>query len=182
MNCLEQPCGDRAGLGARRPAPWAGLPRILSWSEPHSVLWCPDLGWPRLAARLGFPARYWGQVAVVKAAGGQWQGPLTLQLLQKRIPPKSGSSGQSEVLITREEQVQCVWIDTRADSGRESCSLGSLNHFYEVFLPGFLQTIILIRLVHSPCFVYLRILLCMRIPLLARWILPKGLWVEHPLT
>ena len=64
--------------------------------------------------------------------------------------------------------MQCVWIDTRADSGRESCPLGSLNHFYEVFLPGFLQTIILIRLVHSPCFVYLRILLCMRIPLLAK--------------
>ena len=30
VNCLEQPGSDRAGLGARRPAPWAGLPRILS--------------------------------------------------------------------------------------------------------------------------------------------------------
>ena len=98
---------------------------------------------------------------------GSDKGPA-LRLLQKRIPPKSGSSGQSEVLIKREEQVQYVWIDVLADSGRESCPRGSLNHFYEVFLPGFLRTIILIRLVHSPCFVYLRILPCVRTPLLAK--------------
>ena len=40
----------------------------------------------------------------------------------------------------------------------ESHPPGSLNYFFGVFLPGFLQLIIFICLVHSPYFVYLRIL------------------------
>ena len=44
--------------------------------------------------------------------------------------------------------------------GRDLCPRGSLNHFYGVFLPGFLWLIILVCLAHSPYFLYLRILPC----------------------
>ena len=55
-----------------------------------------------------------------------------------------------------------MWIDTWVDSGKErvaeSHTYGSLNYFHGVFLPEFLWSIILICLVHSPYFVYLKIL------------------------
>ena len=61
-----------------------------------------------------------------------------------------------------------MWIDTRADSEKESCPRGSLNHLYEAFLPGFLWPIILHCLVLSPYLVYLRVLPCVRTHLLAK--------------
>lgn len=82
---------------------------------------------------------------------------------------KAGSSEQSKVFIQR-GKTSAVHVDgTRADLGeRESCPCGSLNHFYGVFLPGFLWLIILICLDHSPYFLYLRILPCVRTHLLAK--------------
>ena len=58
--------------------------------------------------------------------------------------------------------MQCMWKDTWVDSGKErvpeSHPYGSLNYFHGVFLLEFLWSIILIFLVHRPCFVYLKIL------------------------
>ena len=51
-----------------------------------------------------------------------------------------------------------MWIDTGADSERESHPRDSLNHLYGVFLLGFLWPIISICLVLSLYLVYLRIL------------------------
>ena len=45
---------------------------------------------------------------------------------------------------------------------------GSLNYLYGVFLLGFLWPIILICLVHSPYLVYLRILPCVCMHVLAK--------------
>ena len=45
---------------------------------------------------------------------------------------------------------------------------GSLNHLDGAFLLGFLWPIIMICLVHSPYLAYLRILLCVRMHLLAK--------------
>ena len=61
-----------------------------------------------------------------------------------------------------------MWIDTRVDSERESRPRGSLNHIYEAFLLGFLLPIILICLVLSPYLVYLRVLPCVCMHLLAK--------------
>ena len=58
-----------------------------------------------------------------------------------------------------------------ADSEKEIVELrprGSLNYFGGVFLPGFLWPIVLICLVHSPYLVYLRVLLCVLMNLLAK--------------
>ena len=65
-----------------------------------------------------------------------------------------------------------MWADTRADSGRERATgsrpHGCLNHFYGVFLLGFLWPITVICLVHSPQLVDLKILLCECMHLLAK--------------
>ena len=61
-----------------------------------------------------------------------------------------------------------MWIDTRADSEKESHPRGSLNHLYGAFLLGFLWPIILLCLVLSSYLVYLRVLPCMRVHLLAK--------------
>ena len=53
-------------------------------------------------------------------------------------------------------------------SERELCPGGSFNHFYGVFLPVLLWTIILIYLVHSPYLAYLRVLPCVCSHLLAK--------------
>ena len=58
------------------------------------------------------------------------------------------------------KRVQCMWIDTRADSERELLHHGHLNHLHGAFLPGSLWPIILICLVLSLYLVYLRILPC----------------------
>lgn len=53
--------------------------------------------------------------------------------------------------------MQYLWTDTQADSERESCPSGSLNHFYGTFFHlGVLWPIILICLVLSPYLVNLR--------------------------
>ena len=65
-----------------------------------------------------------------------------------------------------------MWVDTWADSRKErvaeSHPHGSLNYFHEIFLLGFLQSIILIWLVHSSCLVYLKILTCVNMNLLIK--------------
>ena len=61
-----------------------------------------------------------------------------------------------------------MWIDTQAGSERELCPRGSFNHFYGAFLPGFLWPIILLCLVVSLYLVYLRVLPCVRVHLLAK--------------
>ena len=53
-----------------------------------------------------------------------------------------------------------MWIDTRVDSVRGSCSRGSLNHLHGAFLPVFFWPIIFIFLVQSLYLVYLTILPC----------------------
>ena len=61
-----------------------------------------------------------------------------------------------------------MWIDTQADSERESRPRGGVNHLHGAFLPGFLWPIILLCLVLSPYLVYLRILPRVRVRLLAK--------------
>ena len=51
-----------------------------------------------------------------------------------------------------------MWIDTWADSERESHPQGDLNHFYGAFLLGFLWPMSLVCLVLSLYLVYLSIL------------------------
>ena len=68
-----------------------------------------------------------------------------------------------------------MWMNTwgNSESVPEFCPSGSLNHLYGAFLLGFLLPIILNALVQSPYLVYLRILLCVYIHLLPKWILLK---------
>lgn len=55
--------------------------------------------------------------------------------------------------------MQYLWTDTQADSERESCPSGSLNHFYGTFFHlGVLWPIILICLVENPYCEHFRIL------------------------
>ena len=61
-----------------------------------------------------------------------------------------------------------MWIDTRMDSERELCPCGSLNHLHGAFLPGFLWPIILLCLVLSLFLIYLRVLPCVRVYVLAK--------------
>ena len=115
----------------------------------------------QLEVGLWFLTRDWGRVAVVRApnpndyTSGQWQGPGS-SALQRRIPTKI-ESNQVKCLLG-EERVQYVWIDTWADSERESHPQGDLNHFYGAFLLGFLWPMILVCLVLSLYLVYLSIL------------------------
>ena len=51
---------------------------------------------------------------------------------------------------------------------REPRPPGSLNHFDGAFFPGFLWPIILLCLVLSPYLVYLRVLPCVHVHLLAK--------------
>ena len=146
-----------------------------------------SLQWLRVG--LGFPARNWGQVVVVRApkpsqqTSGQWQGSWPLAL-KERISTKMKSS---EASIYWEEKVQYMWTDTWADSEGESliCWVTSLwqcelllwnissqfplsNHSD---LPG-----------HSLYLGYLRLIPCVFIHLSHDGFYCKGLWVEHPLT
>ena len=59
-------------------------------------------------------------------------------------------------------------IDTGVDPEREPRPQGSLKHLHGAFLPGFLWPIILLCLVLSPYLVYLRVLPCVRMHLLAK--------------
>ena len=77
---------------------------------------------------------------------------------------------QIKYLLRGGKKVKFLWIATQVDSKSvaESSPCGSLNYFYVVFLLGFLWPIILICLVHSLYLVYLRILLCVHMHLLAK--------------
>ena len=70
--------------------------------------------------------------------------------------------------MKQEKEVPYVWVDTWADSERESHPRGSLNHFYGASLLGFLWPIILLCLVLSLYLVYLRVLPCVHEHLLAK--------------
>ena len=61
-----------------------------------------------------------------------------------------------------------MWIDIWAGSERESRPRGSLNHFYWSFLLCFFWPVILLCLVLSPYLVYLRVLPCVCVHLLAK--------------
>ena len=61
-----------------------------------------------------------------------------------------------------------MWIETWADSERESHPCGSLYLLYGAFLLGFLWPIILLCLVLSPYLVYFRVLPCVHAHLLAK--------------
>ena len=96
-----------------------------------------------LGVGLSFQARNWGWIQKwLKApdpsqyTSDQWQGPGPFAL-QKRISRKTESSEASEVFIKR-KRVQCMWINTQAESGGEyfNCWLrlqGSLKYFYGNF-------------------------------------------------
>ena len=96
---------------------------------------------------------------------------LAHQLCISEFPQETESNETREVLLGG-KQVQYMWTDTWADSGREraaeSCPRGSLSYFYGLFLLGLLWPIILICLVHSPYLVYLRILPGVCVHLLAK--------------
>lgn len=70
------------------------------------------------------------------------------------------------------KRVQYVWTETPTGRLRESvpelCPRGSVNYYNEASLPAFLWLVIMVRPVHSPYLVYLRILLCVRTCLLAK--------------
>ena len=101
--------------------------------------WSPGASACRCGAGLGFPARDGSRgrrresLRAERSTSGQWQGPgpSALQKRQKIV---------KRVFIKR-KKVQYVWIDTRADSGKDRVAelrpRGSLNYFHGVFLPGF---------------------------------------------
>ena len=66
------------------------------------------------------------------------------------------------------EEKEYVWIDTRVVSERKSCPRGGLNPFYGAFILGFLWPVILLCLILSPYLVYLRVLPCVHMYLLAK--------------
>ena len=71
---------------------------------------------------------------------------------------------KKSVRVDRQEWTQRV---------AESRPHGSLNYFYGAFPLGFLWAVILICLVHSPYLVYLRILPCVHMHLLAKMYSPE---------
>ena len=71
-----------------------------------------------------------------------------------------------------------MWIDTWADSERESHPQGDLNHFYGAFFLGFLWPVISICLVLSPYSVPLTIFQCVRMNLCQDGFHQKSLWVN----
>ena len=121
-----------------------------------------------LGVGLSFQARNWGWIQKwLKApdpsqyTSDQWQAPGPFAL-QKRISRKTESSEASEVFIKR-KRVQCMWINTQAESGGEylncwAASSGQFEILLWEFLLGFLWPIIFIFLIYSPYLVYLRIL------------------------
>ena len=86
--------------------------------------------------------------------------------LQKSIPTKTESSSTSKVFIRREKST--VSVSRHTGRPRELRPRGSLNHFYGAFFPDFLWAVILLCLIQNPYLVYLRVLPCVRVHLLAR--------------
>ena len=89
-------------------------------------------------------------------------------VFQKGIPTKTESSETSKVLGGK-STVRVHSHTGRLRRGkRELRPHGKLNHLYGAFFPGSLRPIILICQAHSPYLVYLRILPCVHIHLLAK--------------
>ena len=61
-----------------------------------------------------------------------------------------------------------MWINTREAAERELHPRDTLNHLHGVILLGFLWPVILLCLVLNPYLVYLRILPCVRMHLVAK--------------
>ena len=120
-------------------------------------------------ARNGAGSWWWRQqmVATRPMVSDKGPGPLALR---KRISTKTESSEATEVFINRKKRVQYeVWTETSGlrDSRWAAPSWQSELLLWS-FLLGFLWLIILICLVHSPYLVYLRILPCVHMHLLAK--------------
>ena len=95
----------------------------LSGADQGGLLISRCLSLQRLGAGLGFPARDWVWVAVVKApspshgpvVSDKGPGPLTLQ---KRLSTKMESSEASKVFIRRKKSTVCVDRHTSGLTGR----------------------------------------------------------------
>lgn len=94
----------------------------------------------QLGVGLGFPNRDWGQVAVVKtpdpscSISGQWPGPRSPSAAEKEFPQRQKAVKQVNkmcflffilcafflLFIKKEKEYKYMWINTWADSGRES--------------------------------------------------------------
>lgn len=92
---------------------------------------------------------------------------LAFQLCRKKFPQR-----WEVKFLLGGKRVQYVRTETPTGGLRERvpelCPRGSVNYCNEAFLPAFLWLVIMVRLVHSPYLVYLRILLCVRTCLLAK--------------
>ena len=61
-----------------------------------------------------------------------------------------------------------TWTDSEGESLSSACLHGGLNHIHGAFLLVFIWRVILICLAHNPCLIYLRILSCVCLHLLAK--------------
>ena len=132
-------------------------------------------------------ARSWAWKRKILALD-QWSATraLALQLCRKEFSQrwkvvKQVFIGRGKKYSTRG---QTHWR-TQRQRVTESHPCGNLNSFYGTFLLGFLWPSVLICLVHSSCLVYLRILPCVRMHLLARQFLlqrPVGRQVSFDIT
>ena len=150
-------------------------PMLQSEVELNSRMISGGLCVQHFGVEVGFPARDWDgsqewehQILVTRPVfSDKGPGPLALQ---KRIPQRWKVVKQMRYLL-RGKRIQCMWIETLADLGKEwvteSHPFDGLNFFYGVFLLGFLWPI-LICLAHSPYLVYIRILLYEYTHLLAK--------------
>ena len=87
--------------------------------------------------------------------------------LQKMNFYKEAESSETSKLFIGRKRV-CVGRHMGELRERESCPRGSLNHLYGAFLPGFLWPITLLCLALSLYLVYLRVLPCVRVHVLAK--------------
>ena len=78
---------------------------------------------------------------------------------------KTESNETSKVFVRRKKS---TYGQTHRRNKREQHPQGSLNHLHGTFLPSFVCPIILICLVQSPFLVYLKILSCVQMHLLAK--------------
>ena len=93
---------------------------------------------------------------------------LALLALQKKFLTKM-KSNETKYLLRRKEYSTCGWhVGRLRKEIVESRPHDSLNYFCGVFLLGFLWPLVLICLVHRPCLVYLRVLPCVCMYLLAK--------------
>ena len=130
-------------------------PPAKAWSR----AWIPNqrLGW-FVEVRAPGPSIWW---SVTKA--------LALRLCRKEFPQRQKVVKQVRYLLGGKEYNK--YGETHGQTQRGVpilCTHGSLDCLHGAFLPVFLWPIILVCLVYSPYLVYLRILPCMCMDLLAK--------------